>query len=364
MPRVKDITSLIEEYAPLSLQENYDNAGLICGDPEAIVTSALITLDVTEAVIDEAIAAGHALIISHHPLIFQGLKNLLPDTYVKRCLIKAIQNNLNIYSAHTNLDAVANGVSGRMADKLRLINRQILQPAGKLYSLTFYTPAADAEKVRTAVFNSGAGYIGNYSHCSFNSPGQGTFKARPGANPYTGQIGELHTEPEIKTEITVPEHLLPASIQALQSSHPYEEPIWNVVCLNNTNPVTGFGITGDLPAPQDSHAFLREVKNTFGCGVIRHTSVCKPEIRKVAVCGGSGAFLTRAAIARQADIFITADFKYHEFFNSENKLILADIGHYESEQFTKEIFYELVTKKITNFAVQFSQVVTNPVSYL
>lgn len=361
---VKDITSLLEEFTPLSLQEDYDNAGLICGEGTNPVTSILLCTDVTEEVIDEAIAGGHNLIISHHPLTLQGLKNLRPDTYIKRCLLKAIRNNLNIYSAHTNMDAVAHGVSGRMADKLGLIHQRVLQPAGKLFSLAFYTPAANAEKVRQAILDCGAGHIGNYTHCSFNSNGEGTFKALTGANPYVGEIGELHREEEIKTEITVPEYLLNRSIRALVSAHPYEEPVWNVIPLDNVNPVTGFGVLGELPHPCDSREFLLQVKEIFGCGVIRHTAICKPAIRKVAVCGGSGAFLTKAAIAAQADIYISGDYKYHDFFNAETKLIIADIGHYESEQFTKEIFYELLTKKISNFAVQFSKVRTNPVSYL
>lgn len=361
---VKDFITEIETFAPLSLQEDYDNAGLICGNPDAEVKSILITIDITEEVMEEAIEGGHNLIISHHPLTLQGLKNLRPDTYVKRCLIKAIQHNLNIYSAHTNMDAVMNGVSGRMADKLGLSNRKVLQPSGKLFSLTFYTPAGEAARVREAVLNCGAGHIGNYSHCSFNNEGQGTFQAQPGAHPYVGEIGKIHSETEIKTEITVPEYLLNQSIETLRSVHPYEEPVWNVICLDNTNPGTGFGIIGDLPIAIESRDFLLHIKEVFGSGAIRHTAICKPKIRRVAVCGGSGAFLTKAAIAQKADIYITGDYKYHDFFNAEKQLIIADIGHYESEQFTKEIFYELVTKKISNFAVQFSKVITNPVYYL
>lgn len=362
--QVKDFTSIIETYAPPGLQEDYDNAGLICGNPDNEVHSILLTTDVTEAVIDEAIAGGHNLIISHHPLTLQGFKNIVPDNYTKRCLVKAVKHDLNLYSAHTNMDAVANGVSGKMADKLHLIRREVLQPAGKLFSLTFYTPAKDAEKVRDAVLNTGAGNIGNYSRCSFSATGQGTFLAGAGTHPYAGEVGRLHTEAEIRTEITVPEHLLNASIRALVNAHPYEEPVWNAVCLNNTNPETGFGIIGDLEAETDSLEFLHYLKDTFHCGVIRHTDICKSRIKRVAVCGGSGAFLTRTAVSRQADIYITGDYKYHDFFNSEDKIIIADIGHYESEQFTKDIFYELVTKKISKFAVQFSKVKTNPINYL
>lgn len=364
MVLVKDITTLLEEFAPLKLQESYDNAGLICGNPEAEVSSILLTIDITEAVIDEALAEGHNLIISHHPLIFQGIKKLLPDNYINRCLIKAIQHNLNIYSAHTNIDSVMQGVSGRMADKLGLTHRKVLQSSGKLFSLTFYTPESEAEKVRSAVLNCGAGHIGNYSHCSFNSRGDGTFQAHNGAHPFVGEIGKIHTEPEIKTEITVPEYLLNHCIQTLKTTHPYEEPVWNIICLDNINPTTGFGIIGELPVPVESQRFLHNIKQIFHCNILRHTRVCKSEIKRVAVCGGSGAFLTQAAIAQKADIYITGDYKYHDFFKADNKLIIADIGHYESEQYTKEIFYELVTKKIPNFAIQFSKIVTNPVNYL
>ena len=361
---VKEITSLIETFAPISLQESYDNSGLLCGNFTDEVQSILLTIDITEEVIDEAIDGGHNLIISHHPLVFQGLKNFIPDSYIKRCIIKAIQHKLNIYSAHTNIDSVLHGVSGKLADKLGLINQRILQASGKLFSLTFYTPEADAEKVRSAILHCGAGYIGNYSNCSFNSKGSGTFQAHNGSKPFIGEINQLHTQSEVRTEITVPEHLLNQCIEALTATHPYEEPVWNIVCLENINPSTGLGIIGELPTPIDSRTFLLQIKEAFGCSVIRHTPICTPQISKVAVCGGSGAFLTKTAIAQKADIYITGDYKYHDFFNAENKLIIADIGHYESEQFTKEIFYELVTKKIPNFAIQFSKVTTNPIQYL
>ena len=277
----------------MSLQESYDNAGLICGNPEAEIHSVLLSTDITEEVIDEAVQGGHDLLISHHPLTLQGLKNLRPDSYVKRCLIKAIRHNLNIYSAHTNLDAVLHGVSGRMADKLGLQNRKILQPGGKLFSLCFYTPVSKAEEVRQAVLGVGGGHIGNYSHCSFNQKGEGTFHAEAGSHPYVGVIGTLHREEEIKTEITVPEYLLSQSIETLLKVHPYEEPVWNIVNLDNTNPVTGFGIIGELAEPADSLPFLQQVKKTFRCKVVRHTAICKSQIRKVAVCGGSGAGKTR-----------------------------------------------------------------------
>lgn len=361
---VREILSTIEDFAPLSLQESYDNAGLICGSPDAAVKSILLTTDITEEVVDEAIEDGHNLIISHHPLTLQGLKNLRPDSYIQRCLIKAIRHELNIYSAHTNLDSVMQGVSGRMADKLGLRNRKILQPSGQLLCFSFYTPISQAEKVRQAIFDIGGGYIGGYSHCSYNQEGVGTFLAKEGCHPTVGQIVTLHREKEIKTEITIPTYLLQKSIQALLKVHPYEEPVWNIIPLSNPNPVNGFGIIGELPEAVESHSFLQQIKTVFHCQTIRHTSLCKSQIRKVAVCGGAGAFLTSRAIAQGADIYITGDYKYHDFFQAENRLIIADIGHYESEQFTKEIFYELVTKKIPNFAIQFSKIETNPIHYL
>lgn len=362
--QVKDLTSIIEEYAPLSLQEDYDNAGLICGHPENEVSSVLLCTDVTEAVLEEAIAGNHNLIISHHPLSIKALKNMVPDNWIKRCFIRAIKNDINIYAAHTNMDAVMNGVSGKMADKLELTEREVLQPAEKLYSFCFYTPVAEAEKVRMALLEAGAGAIGNYSHCSFNIQGAGTFLPGENTHPFCGEKGELHTESEIKTEITVPEHLLSSCIRILNEIHPYEEPVCNILPLENKNPVTGFGIIGELEQAVNTHEFLQRVKSIFHCGLVRHSPICKPEVKRVALCGGSGAFLASKALQAGADIYISGDFKYHDFFTTENRIILADIGHYESEQYTKEIFYELVTKKISKFAVQFSKINTNPINYL
>ncbi len=362
--KTKDIIQLIEDFAPLRLQASYDNAGLVCGDPDSEITSVLLCLDITEAVIDEAIVGKHNLIISHHPLIMQGVKNMIPDSNIKKCLIKAVKHDLNIYAAHTNIDSIAGGVSGRMADKLHLVNRKILQPEGKLFSLAFYTPRKEAEKVRNAILDAGAGQIGNYSHCSFNSDGEGTFFPEEGSNPFCGEVGKLHSEQEVKTEITVPEHLLHKSIRTLATAHPYEEPVWNAVCLNNTNPTTGFGIIGDLEQETDTLTFLKRVKEIFGCTVIRHSAITKSKVKRIALCGGSGAPIISSAIAQQADIYITGDIKYHDFFAAENRVIIADIGHHESEQFTKEIFYELLIKKIPKFAVQFSKVKTNPINYL
>ncbi|MDR1756886.1 MAG: Nif3-like dinuclear metal center hexameric protein [Culturomica sp.] len=362
--QVKEITDIVEAFAPLALQAGYDNAGLVCGSYAGEVQGVLLCTDVTEAVVDEAIRERCNLVISHHPLIFQGIKNLRPENAVNRCLVKAIQNDLHIYAAHTNMDSVAGGVSGRMADKLGLIRQRVLQPEGALYSLSFYTPAAEAERVRNAVLEAGGGHIGNYSRCSFNAEGTGTFLPLENSRPYCGELHKLHAEKEVKTEITVPEYRLNDSIRAIRENHPYEEPVWNVVKLHTPNPVTGLGIIGALPEAEDPLFFLKRVRDIFGCGVIRHTACGASRVQTVALCGGAGASLIHRAIREKADVFLSGDFKYHEFFQAENRIILADIGHYESERYTKEIFYELITKKMPKFAVQFSKVNTNPTNYL
>ena len=363
--KVSDIAMCIEEIAPLSLQEDYDNAGWQVGDKYSEATGALLCIDVTEEVVDEAISLGVNLIISHHPLLFKGVKSLTGKNYVERTVIKAIQHNISIYASHTNLDNAWSGVNFKMAEKLGLTNLSILMPqGGKLLKLVTYVPVSHADIVRNALFTAGCGNIGDYDLCSYNSNGFGTFRAGLDSHPYCGTIGNLHQEEETRIETVLPEYLKEVATQALLKTHPYEEPVWNTVCIDNVNPSTGFGIVGYLPEETETRVFLQQLKQLFGCGTIRHTGICCPTVKKIAVCGGSGAFLIRHAIQSKADIYITGDIKYHDFFQAENRIILADIGHYESEQYTKEIFYELLTKKIPKFAVQFSKVNTNPINYL
>ena len=363
--KVKDIISAIEEIAPLSYQESYDNAGLIVGKYDCELTGALICLDVVEEVVEEAIAKGLNLIISHHPIVFKGLKRFNGNNYVERTVMLAIQNNIAIYSAHTNLDSVKGGVSDKMCDVLGLINRRILDPVSEdLKKLITYVPSEKAEEVRHSLFEAGAGQIGKYDSCSFNTKGEGTFKANEGTSPYVGKQGELHYESETRIETIFPKHLQGKVINALHRSHPYEELAYDIYSLDNKNPQVGLGMIGELETPMDSEAFLLKLKHLFNCGGIRHTSIIKDKIKKVALCGGSGSFLLGKAKSAKADIYITGDFKYHEFFDAEGKLIIADIGHYESEQFTREIFYEIVTKKFPNFAVRISEINSNPINYL
>ena len=364
MPTLKDITNFLENLAPLSLQESYDNAGLITGDFNTEISNVLITLDVTEKVVEEAIQKKAELIVAHHPIIFSGLKKITGKNYVERTLIKAIKNDIAIYAAHTNLDSVDGGVNRKICDKLGLQNCKILQPAGEqLKKLVTFIPTENSDQVREAVFNAGAGHIGNYDSCGFVSEGLGSFRGNENSNPFVGKKGEIHAEKEVRFETIFPGFLQGRIIEALLKSHPYEEVAYDIYPLENKFEKVGMGMVGTLATPKSETEFLQKLKSTFNTGVIKHTALKDKPVEKVAVCGGSGSFLLNAAIAADADFFVSADFKYHQFFDAENKIVIADIGHFESEQFTKELFYELLMKKFPKFAVHLSEVGTNPVFY-
>ena len=362
--KIKEITNYLESIAPLYFQEDYDNSGLLVGNENTIVDGALITLDCTEEVVEEAIALGCNLIIAHHPIIFSGLKKLTSNNYVERIIIKAIKNDIAIYAIHTNLDNVANGVSAKIAEKLGVENCKILSPKKDLLrQLAVYCPSSDAEKVRNELFKAGAGDIGNYDECSFTSVGEGTFRANEGCNPHLGEIGERHQEKEEKIEVIFPKHKEQAIISAMKNVHPYEEVAYQIYILDNLYENVGSGVVGKLSKVVDSAKFLELLKRTMKTDCVRYSKLVKSKIERVAICGGSGSFLLSNAIKAKADIFITADFKYHEFFDAEDDIIIADIGHYESEQFTKDLIYDFLTKKFSKFAIQLSKVNTNPIKY-
>lgn len=362
--KVQDITSLLEKLAPPSLQEPYDNAGLLTGNSGWECTGILVSLDATEAVVKEAIEKKCNLIVAHHPIIFGGLKKLTGSNYVEQTIIAAIKNDIAIYAIHTNLDNVLHGVNAKIADMLGLINRQVLLPkAGMLKKLFTFVPNSHAEQVRAAIFNAGAGHIGNYSECSFNSSGEGTYKAGEGSQPFTGKIGERHVEPETKIEVIFPVWLEKTVCKALKNAHPYEEVAFDIISIDNAHAATGSGLLGYLPEAMPEAELLELVKLKFGLKLIKHTPLRGKMVKKVALCGGAGSFLTRAAIAAGADIFVSADFKYHEFFDAEGRLVIADIGHYESEQFTIALLSEFLQEKFPTFAVLKTGVVTNPVCY-
>lgn len=362
---VSDITKLIEKIAPLALQEDYDNAGLLVGDETMEVTGALLCIDITEDVIDEAINKNCNLIISHHPLIFRSLKKLTGQNETQKCVIKAIKQNIAIYAAHTNLDNILNGVNGKIAEKLNLKNIQILRPiSGLLLKLITFVPVHSAENVRNALFEAGAGSIGNYDECSYNAEGFGTFRPNERANPYVGNRFKCHYESEIRIEVILPKYMKNNVLQALLASHPYEEPVYDFYLLENDWKSTGTGLIGELETEIEEMDFLNQLKQVFHLNSIRYTALSGKKIKKVAVCGGSGSQFLTDAISVNSDIFISADFKYHEFFDAKNKILIADIGHFESEQFTKDVFYEIITKKMPTFAVRISEVNTNPIKYL
>ncbi len=364
MTKIKEITQAIEEFAPLVLQEDYDNAGLIIGDANREVKGVLITLDVTDEVINEAVENHCNLIVAHHPLIFRGVKKINSKNPVGRMIISAVKNDIAVYAAHTNLDNVSNGVNAMIARKLGLVNTSVLHPKEKmLKKLVTFCPADFASNVREAVFKAGAGHIGKYDSCSFNTDGEGTFRAQEGAKPFVGKVGELHFEPEVRIETVFPGFLQNRIVSALLQAHPYEEVAYDIYSLDNHYEHTGAGMIGELPSPEAPHEFLKRVKNVFQAGCLRHTAICKEKIVKVALCGGTGSFLLHDAIARGADIFITGDVKYHEFFDADNRIIIADAGHYESEQFTKELLMNIIKKKFSTFAVRFSEINTNPIGY-
>lgn len=363
--KIKDIVNALEMFAPLPLQEGFDNSGLQIGLTEAEVAGVLLCLDVTEAVVDEAIASGCNLIVSHHPLIFSPLKRITGSNYVERCVLKALANGIAIYASHTNMDSVQGGVNYRIAEKLGLQNVRILAPkSDALLKLSVYVPMAQADFVREVLFNTGCGNIGNYGSCSYNVDGFGTFKANEGCNPFCGEIGKLHKENEVRIDTVMPAYLKNKVISELLKAHPYEEPAYDIYPLKNSWDSVGLGVVGDLPKEYDEVDLLNEIKEKFSVGSVRHTSLLGNKVRRVALCGGSGASFADAAISAGAQVYITGEVRYHDLFNYDGRLLLAVIGHYESEQFTMDIFEDIILKAYPEINVRKTTINTNPVNYL
>ena len=363
MHQIRHLTAHLEQLAPLAYQESYDNAGLIVGDSNAEITGVLVTLDATEAVIDEAIAAGCNVIVAHHPIVFKGLKRLSGQSYVERAVIKAIKNDVALYASHTNLDNVAGGVNFKIAEKLGLQNVQILAPKTQvLTKLVTFVPVADTQRVLNALHEAGAGQIGNYANCSFRVEGTGAYQAGPGANPVLGAIGEYHRETEHRIEVIFPMHQQGLLLTALRRAHPYEEVAYYLTPVTNTNQDVGAGAVGNLPEAVDGPSWLTYLKEKMNLSLIRHTHL-PDTISRVAVCGGVGSFLLPDAVRSGAGVFVTADYKYHEFFDADDQIGICDIGHYESEVFTKELIQAHLAKKFATFAVILSKTNTNPVRY-
>lgn len=362
--KLQQLINLLQELAPQSLQESYDNAQLITGNPEQEVKGTIITLDCTEDVVNEAISKGCNVIIAHHPIVFKGLKKLTGSNYIERTIIEAIKNDIAIYAIHTNLDNVTQGVNREIGNRLGLIKMKVLSPKkGTLSKLQTYVPTEHIEKVRDALFNAGGGKIGSNDECSYSSNGVGTFRAGDGAKPFVGTLGKQHQQKEVKLEVLFANHLENQILQSLKSAHPYEEVAFDIVPISNLNQEIGSGMIGDLREAMNENDFLKQLSQSFNAKVIRHTKLLNKEVKTIAYCGGAGSFLLPQAKAKNADVFITGDFKYHEFFDAEEDLVILDIGHFESEQFTPHLIAKYLEDKNVTFAVLLSEVKTNPIHY-
>jgi dinuclear metal center YbgI/SA1388 family protein len=363
--KVSEITSFLEQFAPLGLQEAYDNSGLLIGHGDQNISKALITLDVTDKVIAEAIENECKMIIAHHPLIFNTLKKINTRYGIGAMIAKLIKENIALYAIHTNLDNIAEGVNAKLAQTLGLKQLQILAPkSGTLHKLVVFCPDSHVETIQQAMFDAGAGNIGNYNSCSFNSAGYGTFKAQEGANPFIGNIGKLHKEKELKIEVIVPSYLTQQVVSAMIQVHPYEEVAYDIYPLSNEQQNTGAGMIGELEIESNPKEFLQMVKKRLNASYIRHSPLIERKVKKVAICGGSGSFLIHTAYNSKADLFITGDVKYHDFFEHAGEMTIVDAGHFETEQFTKELLYDRLNGKFPNFALQISKARTNPVYFL
>jgi len=362
--KIKEFTRFLESFADPLLQESYDNCGLTVGDPEDTLEKVLVCLDVNEKVMDEAIQSGCQLIISHHPVIFRGLKKITVQSGTERIIIKAIKNNIALYALHTSLDNIISGINGLLAEKAGLKNITALLPKKDLLrKLVTFCPLAETAKLREALFKAGAGNIGNYDSCSFNAEGSGSFRANENAHPFTGNINELHFEKETRIETIYPVYKENEVISALLEVHPYEEVAYDIYPLSNEFSKAGSGIIGELEKETSEEDFLSNLKEVLSIKHIRHSQFTFKKLKKIAICSGSGSFLIQEAIRKKAGLFVTADLKYHDFLEADGKILLADIGHYESEQIVKELLFKILTKNFNNFAVLISKMDLNPVYY-
>lgn len=362
--RIQDIIKQLEQWAPKAFQESYDNCGIQAGNGSHELTGVLISLDVTEKVIDEAMQRQCNLIVSHHPLLFKGVKSITGKNDIERCLIKAIKHDITLYAIHTNLDHVSNGVNYKICQLLGLNNLHTLVPkSGLLSKLVTYVPIEDKESVLTALFAAGAGEIGNYSSCAFRTDGVGSFKPNTLAKPVIGEANKLEQVSETKIETIFPSHLQATIVSALKKAHPYEEVAFDLFALQNEWETIGAGMYGTLPNPMNVNEFNTYLKAKMNLKTFKYTTSFQGKIEKVAVCGGSGSFLLKNALSVGAQAFVTADFKYHEFFDAEDKILVADIGHYESEVYTKDLIYDYLKEKFSNIAVLISEINTNPIHY-
>jgi dinuclear metal center YbgI/SA1388 family protein len=361
--KIQEILNILEAWAPKAYAEDFDNTGLLVGNAHQKCTGALITLDTLPETILEAKSKNCNLIISFHPIIFKGLKRLTGSDYVEQTVLEAIKNDICIYALHTALDNHIEGVSFGIARQLGLKNRQLLLPKkNTIKKLTTYVPQQHAETLLESLHAVGAGQIGSYDRCSFSNTGTGAFRGDQSSNPTLGKAGQDEKVSEVQLHLVYKKHLEADVLKALFASHPYEEIAYEITPLDNVNQKIGMGMVGQLEAPLTPEDFLAFVHQKMLTGPLRHSRLPKKNIKKVAVLGGSGSFAIAQAKAQGADAYVTADLKYHDFFQGDTTFLLVDIGHYESEQFTKNLILDFLNKKIPNFAFALAQS-TNPVNY-
>jgi len=362
---IKQVTQFLEQKFPLYLQEDFDNCGVQCGDVRQEITGAMVCFEMSEQVIDEAIAEGCNLVISHHPLILKrGITKILPTDRVGAMICKALAHNMVLYSMHTNIDSGVGGGNDVFAEKLNLQNVKVLEPHKGLYrKLVVFVPKENAEALKSALFEIGCGVQGNYDSCGYTVHGQGQFRPLKGANPHIGEENQLEHVEEERIEMIYPTGLQRTVVQAIYEHHPYEEPAFDLLPLENESRTIGLGRIGELPKVMPVSEFLECLKDKLGFEHCRYAGDTTKMIHKVAVCGGGGSSFIDLAIASGADAYVSGDFKYHDFFKSHSGTLLVDIGHYEGEYFIKNIIHQQIKENFTNFAALISKMEKVEVKY-
>ncbi|SEH57871.1 dinuclear metal center protein, YbgI/SA1388 family [Epilithonimonas hominis] len=362
--KIKEFINEFEQIIPVRQAEDFDNVGLLCGNPEREISGVLIAHDALEFIIDEAIEKNFNLILCFHPIIFSGLKSITGKNYVERAVLKALENKIAIYAIHTAFDNDYFGVNYKICEVLGLKNQQVLMPKkNQLKKLEVYVPTDSAEKLRNALFVAGAGNIGFYDECSFTIQGDGTFRPLEGSNPVTGTHNERENANEVLINVIFEDYKTNQILFAMKENHPYEEVAYQLITLENDNQYTGLGRCGNLEQEMDELDFLTFIKQKFNIDIIRHSSLNNKKIRTIGVLGGSGASGIKAAMSAKCDAYITGDVKYHDFFFAEGKMLICDIGHFESEQFVVQQLFEILSEKFTTFAIAKTTQKTNPVNY-
>lgn len=366
----KEIFSLVEELAPKRLAEDWDNVGLQIGNPHQEVSKVLLTLDLDERVLAEAKEKQVQLIITHHPLFMRGIKTIDSSTVQGRLIKELLVNDITVYSAHTNLDSAAGGVNDVLAEKLNLQHTTVLKINGhqKYYKLVVFVPVDYQEAVGRALGQAGAGWIGNYSDCTFRTEGIGTFRPLSGSNPFLGKHNELEKVEEVRLETIVPAEKLNLAVEKMRAAHPYEEVAYDVYPLYNQGPAYGLGRIGRLPEPLSFADFIQYVKDKLNLSLVRAGGDSNKKISTVALCGGSAADFWPVALARGADVYLSGDIKYHTAQDMlNNGLAFVDAGHYHSELPVIDKLYQYLRERLQQqkAAVELfvAQTDTNPFSY-